>query len=81
MTTDFIDLTKAFDTVNRELLWQILRKFCCPPAFLTILQEFPSGMKAKVTVGDRHVCKQYADDAAIRAHSAADLQSNLDGSL
>jgi len=22
----FIDLTKAFDTVNRELLWQILRK-------------------------------------------------------
>ena len=30
---------------------------------------------------DRHVCKQYADDAAIRAHSAADLQSSLDGSL
>ena len=42
----FIDLTKAFDTVNRELLWQIglLRKFGCPPAFLTILQEFHNGM-------------------------------------
>jgi len=48
----FIDhLTKAFDTVNRELLWQILRKFGCPPAFLTILQEFHNGMKAKVANG------------------------------
>ena len=24
----FVDLTKAFDTVNRDLLWNILRKFC-----------------------------------------------------
>ena len=48
-----IDLTKAFDTVNRELLWQILRKFGCPPAFLTILQEFLNGMQAKVTVAGR----------------------------
>jgi len=49
----FIDLTKSFETVNRELLWQILRRFNCPPAFLTILQEFHNGMKAKVTVGGR----------------------------
>lgn len=27
----FIDLTKAFDTVIRELLWSVLRKFGCPP--------------------------------------------------
>jgi len=27
----FIDLTKAFDTVNRELLWDVLAKFGCPP--------------------------------------------------
>jgi len=49
----FVDLTKAFDTVNRELLWQILRKFGCPSAFRAILQEFHNGMKAKVTVGGR----------------------------
>jgi len=133
---------KAFDTVNRELLRQILRKFGCPPAFLTILQEFHDGIKAKVTIGGREsdlfdvlvgvlapvifnlflvavtlACHnglpssagipytyrldgslfnlrrlkaetkisndriyelQYADDAAIPAHSAADLQSSLD---
>jgi len=49
----FIDPTKAFDTVNRDLLWQILRKFGCPPVFLTILQEFHNGMKAKVATGGR----------------------------
>lgn len=27
----FVDLAKAFDTVNRTLLWEILRKFSCPP--------------------------------------------------
>jgi len=47
----FIDLTPTFDTVNRDLLWQILRKFGCPPAFLTILQEFHNGMYAKVVIG------------------------------
>jgi len=45
------DLTKAFDTVNRQLLWQILSRFGCPPNFLAVLQEFHSNMKAKVAVG------------------------------
>ena len=49
----FIDLTKAFDTVNRNLLWKVLNKFGCPPVFLTILQEFYNGMKAKVVIGCR----------------------------
>jgi len=47
----FIDLTKAFDTVNRSLLWGILSKFGCPPQFLAILREFHDGMTAKVVVG------------------------------
>ena len=47
----FIDLTKAFDTVNRTLLWGILSKFGCPPQFLAVLLEFHDGMTAKVVVG------------------------------
>jgi len=35
----------------RELLWQILSRFGCPPNFLAVLQEFHSNMKAKVAVG------------------------------
>ena len=45
----FVDLTKAFDTVNRDLLWNILRKFGCPPTFIAILQ-FHTGMCAQVVM-------------------------------
>ena len=49
----FIDLTKAFDTVNRDLLWKVLSKFGCPPNVLSILHEFPNSMKANVVVSGR----------------------------
>jgi len=47
----FIDLAKAFDTVNRDLLWKILRKFGCPPTFVEIIRKFHEGMQARVSVG------------------------------
>jgi len=47
----FIDLTKAFDTVNRTLLWDIFSKFGCPPHFLAVLRKFHDGMIAKVVIG------------------------------
>ena len=47
----FIDLTKAFDTVNRDLLWQVLAKFGCHPHFLSILREFHTDMSAHVVQG------------------------------
>ncbi len=47
----FVDLTKAFDTVNRDILWRILAKCGCPPRFTSILKDFHSGMSARVAVG------------------------------
>ena len=47
----FIDLTKAFDTVNRDLLWQVLGKFGCYPHFRSILREFHTDMSARVEQG------------------------------
>ena len=46
----FIDLTKAFDTVNRDLLWKVLAKSRCTSHFLTMLREFHDGMKARVVI-------------------------------
>ena len=46
----FVVLTKAFDTVNRDLFWNILRKFGCPPTFIAILQQFHTGMCAQVVM-------------------------------
>ena len=46
----FVDLTKAFDTVNRNMLWSILAKCGCPPKFVAVIKEFHSGMTARVVV-------------------------------
>ena len=48
----FIDLSKAFDSVNRELLWKYLCKFGVPPKFLSILQQLHDGMQARVLTGE-----------------------------
>ena len=47
----FIDLTKAFDTVNREGLWCILEKAGCPNHFVGIIRSFHDDMKVTVREG------------------------------
>ena len=46
----FVDLTKALDTVNRDILWNILRKFGCPLTVISTLQQFHTGMGAQVVM-------------------------------
>lgn len=46
----FIDLTKAFDSVNREFLWEVLRISGCPPKFVNLIRQFHEGMRARVTM-------------------------------
>ena len=48
----FVDLSKAFGTVSRELLWGILLKFGCLDTFLNILCQFHDGMMAQVAIGE-----------------------------
>ena len=47
----FIDLTKAFDTVDRPGLWAILSKIGCPDKFINIVRSFHDGMSARVRDG------------------------------
>ena len=47
----FIDLTKAFDTVNREALWVILNKLGCPAKFTKLIQLFHDDMTGEVLSG------------------------------
>ena len=44
----FIDLTKAFDSINREVLWKVLSRFGCPANFITILRLLHDKMTATV---------------------------------
>ncbi|BHF59170.1 hypothetical protein SprV_0100212600 [Sparganum proliferum] len=45
----FADLTKAFDTVNREGLWKIMKKLGCPERFIQMVRQLHDGMMARVT--------------------------------
>ena len=44
----FIDFTKAFDTVSREGLWIVLRKFGCTQKVINIIRSLHDGMQAQV---------------------------------
>ena len=44
----FIDLTKAFDTVSREALWDVLARYGCPPKFIQIIRLFHVDMTGQV---------------------------------
>ncbi|BHF64061.1 hypothetical protein SprV_0200705900 [Sparganum proliferum] len=45
----FVDLMKAFHTVNREGLWKIMQKFGCPERFTQMVRQFHDGVMARVT--------------------------------
>ena len=47
----FVDLTEVFDTVNGDLLWNILRKYGSPPTLVAILQFHTSMCTQVVTAG------------------------------
>ena len=44
----FIDLTKAFDTFNREALWTVLECIRCPPKLVSMIRLFYDGMTGQV---------------------------------
>ncbi|VDL91480.1 unnamed protein product [Schistocephalus solidus] len=49
LSTKFVDLTKAFDTVNRDGLWKVMRKFGYPEWFPHMVRQLHNGMTARVT--------------------------------
>jgi len=50
--TLFVDLRKAYDSVSREGLWQVLQKYGVPPVMLSLIRSCHDGMTAVVRVSD-----------------------------
>ena len=48
----FIDLQKAYDTVDRELLWEVLTRFGVPAKMLAVFRQFREGARARVRADD-----------------------------
>ncbi len=49
----FIDLRKAYDSIPRQALWQVLRKYGVPPIMVSLLRSLHEGMKAEVTMDEQ----------------------------
>ena len=48
----FVNFSKAFDTVGRIGLWQLLRKYGCPEKFTTMIEALHTGMLANNVGGE-----------------------------
>ena len=48
----FINLTPAYDSVGRELLWEVLTRFGVPPRMIKVIRMFHDGMRARVQLDD-----------------------------
>ena len=48
----FIDLAKAYDSVDRVLLWEVLVRFGVPPRMIKVIHMFHDGMRARVELDD-----------------------------
>ena len=49
----FIDLTQAYDSVDRTLLWTVLARFGVPQNMISVIRQFHDGMRACVRLDDR----------------------------
>ena len=45
--TVFVDFTKAFDRLDREVLWQLMRHYGIPEKFIAIIRNTYTGMQSK----------------------------------
>ena len=74
----FIDLTEAYDAVDRTLMWDVLTRFGVPPRMLAAIRKFHDDMQTCVRLdygecldkfdvgqGLRRGCKRFLADAAI----------------
>ena len=43
----FFDLTKAFDSVNRSLVWTMLKKIGCPERFVNLVASLHTNIKTQ----------------------------------
>ena len=54
----FIDLAKAYDFVDRTLLWTVLARFGVPQNMISVIRQFHDGMRACMWL-DYRVCSRW----------------------
>ena len=62
----FIDLTKAYDSVDRILLWVVLARFRVPQIMISVIRQFHDGMRACARLDDRVCSRWFAVEQGLR---------------
>ena len=62
----FIDRTKAYDSVDRTLLWTVLARFGVPQNMISIIRQFHDGMRACVRLNERVCSRWFAVEQGLR---------------
>ena len=62
----FIDLTKAYDSVDRTLLWTLLARFGVSQKMISVIRQFHDGMRACVRLDDRVCSRWFAVEQGLR---------------
>ena len=62
----FIGLTKAYDSVDRTLLWTVLARFGVPHNMISVIRQFHDGMRACVRLDERVCSGWFAVEQGLR---------------
>ena len=55
----FINLQKAYDSVDRSLLWVVLARFGVPPRIISIIRQFHDGMRACIRLDGNRTFQRF----------------------
>ena len=62
----FIDLSQAYDSVDRTPLWTALARFGVPQNMISVIRQFHNGMRACVRLDDRVCSGWFAVEQGLR---------------
>ena len=62
----FIDLSKAYDSVDRTLLWIVLARFGVPQNMISVIRHFHHDMRACVRLDDKVCSRWFAVEQGLR---------------
>ena len=62
----FIDLAKAYASVDRTLLWTVLARFGVPQFIISVIRQFHDGMRACVRLDGRVCSRWFAVEQGLR---------------
>ena len=62
----FVDLQKAYDSVDRELLWKVPARAGVPSVMIDVIRQFHDGMRARVRMDDGELSEWFEVTQGLR---------------